>query len=72
MHKTAYAFVSVPMLAPGPGEGAVVATETDPETGISLRLIKAFDAFHSVHIHRIDVLYDFARMYGEMACVIQS
>lgn len=70
LHKDAMAFVSVPMLSPGPGEGAVVANETDPETGISLQLIKAFDSFHRVHIHRIDVLYDFARMYAEMGAVI--
>ncbi len=72
MHKTAFAFVSVPMSAPATGEGAVVAQETDPMTGISLRMINAFDYKESVHINRIDVLYDFARLYAELACVIQA
>jgi len=72
MHKSAFAFVSVPMSAPEPGLGAVVAQVTDPDTGISLRLIRAFDSFNSVEINRIDVLYDFASMYREMACVIQG
>lgn len=72
MHKTAFAFVSVPLTGPGPGEGAVVAMETDPETGISLRMLKAFDYVHSVHINRIDVLYDFSGMYRELSTVIQG
>lgn len=72
MHRDAFAFVSVPMTAPGPGEGAVVAQERDAETGIALRIIKAFDYLNSVHINRIDVLYDFARMYAEQSCVIQG
>ena len=72
MHKTSFAFVSVPMEAPGPGEGAMVAQDTDPDTGLSLRLIKAFDYINSRHINRIDVLYDFGRMYAELACVVQA
>ena len=72
MHRDAFAFVSVPMTAPGPGEGAVVAQEKDEETGIAIRMIKAFDYINSIHVNRMDVLYDFARMYGEMSCVIQG
>lgn len=72
LHPDSFAFVSVPLDAPSPGEGALVANERDPETGVSLRIIKAFDYVNSVHINRIDVLYDFAPLYRELACVVQS
>lgn len=72
IHPQAFAFVSVPMDGPGPGEGAVVAQATDEDTGISLRLIKAFDYINSRHVNRIDVLYDFGVLYREMAAVVQS
>ena len=72
MHEQAFAFVSVPIVGPDPGEGATVAEINDEETGIALSLIKAFDARTRTHIHRVDVLYDFARLYGELACVIQG
>lgn len=72
MHKNAFAFVSVPLESPDSGEGALVTQVTDEDTGISLRIIKAFDYRESKHINRIDVLYDFAKIYPEMAVVIQS
>jgi hypothetical protein len=72
MHEQSFAFVSIPLAGPAPGEGATVAYEDDPETGISLRMIKAFDYNQSRHINRVDVLYDFASLYRELACVVQS
>ena len=72
MHPQAFAFVSVPLIGPDPGEGAVVEKVTDEETGITLQLIKAFDSRTMTHIHRVDVLYDFAPLYRELACVIQA
>ncbi len=72
MHPTSFAFVSVPMEAPDPGEGAMVTQVRDDETGIAIRIIKAFDYINSRHINRMDVLYDFSPLYREMACVIQG
>ena len=72
MHKTAFAFVSVPIQGPDKGEGAVVSQQEDPETGISIQLVKAFDYVEHRSINKMLVLYDFARMYGELAAVIQS
>ncbi len=72
MHPSAFAFVSVPMEAPDPGEGALVTQIRDDETGIAIRIIKAFDYINSRHINRMDVLYDFSPLYREMNCVIQG
>ncbi len=72
MHKNAFAFVSVPLESPDPGMGALVDQVTDEDTGISLRIIKAFDYKESKHINRLDVLYDFAKLYAEMAVKIQA
>lgn len=72
MHPNAYAFVSVPMVDPEPGMGAICAQVTDPDTGIAMSIIKAFDSRTREEIHRIDVLYDFARLYGEMSCVVNG
>ncbi len=72
MHKNAFAFISVPMVSPGPGEGAKAVTQTDDETGITLSYIKYFDGDKRVHKNRFDVLYGFAPMYREMACRVAS
>lgn len=72
MHPQSFAFVSVPMEAPDPGEGAVVSQIRDDETGIAIRIIKAFDFINSRHINRMDVLFDFSPLYREAACKIQS
>ncbi len=72
MHPQSFAFVSVPMEAPAAGEGATVTQERDEDTGISIRIIKAFDYRASQHIDRMDVLYDFSPLYREMACVING
>lgn len=72
MHKTAMAFVSVPIRAPEKGMGALVANETDDETGISIQMIRAYDWDQSREVNKMLVLYDFARLYAEMACVIQG
>lgn len=72
MHPQSYAFVSVPMEAPDPGEGALVTQVRDEDTGIAIRIIKAFDYINSRHINRMDVLYDFGVLYREMAVKIQA
>lgn len=72
MHKTAMAFVSVPLKAPEKGMGALVTEATDEDTGISIQMTRAFDYDQHREINKLLVLYDFARLYAEMACVIQA
>jgi coat protein Gp5 len=72
IHKDAFAFVSVPMATPDPGEGAKAVTQTDPDTGLSLSLIQYFDGNSRTWRVRFDCLYDFAPLYRELACRIVS
>jgi len=72
MHRNAYAFVCVPLSDPDPGMGALVAKETDADTGITLSFVRAFDGVNRKEINRIDVLYGFGGLYKEMACCIES
>lgn len=72
LHKNAFAFLSVPMVSPGPGEGAKAITQTDDETGITLSYIKYFDGDNRIHKNRFDVLYGFAPLYREMACRVAA
>jgi hypothetical protein len=45
---------------------------TDPRTGVSLRIINAFNYQNSGHINRADVLFDNAPLYREASCVVQA
>lgn len=72
LHKNAFAFVSVPLANPDEKGVEMVAEETDPETGLSLSFIRAFDAVRRVHVNRFDCLYDFAPLYREMACCLEG
>lgn len=70
MHKNAFAFVSVPLENPDPKGVEMVSAQTDPDTGISLAFIRAFDSIARKHVNRFDCLYGFGRLYAEMACRI--
>jgi hypothetical protein len=72
LHKNAFAFVSVPLSNPEEKGVEMVHEETDPETGISLSFIRAFDSVRRVHVNRFDILYDFAPLYREMAACIEG
>jgi hypothetical protein len=73
MHKNAFAFVSVPLENPVSGRGVEEAEQvTDPETGITISFVRFFDGVNRIHGNRFDVLYDFAPLYREMACVIEG
>jgi len=72
LHKNAFAFVSVPLSDPEPGMGALVTKERDDETGLSISMIRAFDPVYRKEVNRADVLYDFGKLYGEMACAIEA
>ena len=70
LHKNAFAFVSVPLENPDPKGVEMVAATTDPDTGIALAFIRAFDSLARKHVNRFDTLYGFGRLYAEMACRI--
>lgn len=72
MHKNAFAFVSVPLENPDPKGVEMVSAQTDPDTGISLAFIRAFDPIARKHVNRFDCLYGFGRLYAEMACRISA
>jgi len=72
LHKNAFAFLSVPMEDPDPSGVEMVSKETDPDTGLTLSFIRAFDPISRRHINRFDTLYGFGTLYREMACRICS
>ncbi len=72
MHMNAFAFVSVPLAAPLPNGVEAVESETDPDTGLSIRYVRYFDGDASVHKNRFDGLVGFGSLYKEMCCVIQA
>ena len=72
LHKNAFAFVCVKLNNPEPGMGALVTEANDPETGLNISVIRAFDGVYRKEINRLDVLYDFAPLYREMACCVEG
>lgn len=71
MHKNAFAFVSVPLANPKPSVVEVVAEDKDPETGMWLSFIRAFDSVNRIWVNRFDTLVGYGKLYAaEMSCVI--
>jgi hypothetical protein len=68
--KDAFAFLSVPMENPLSGGVEMASTETDPDTGLSISFVRAFDAVNRKHINRLDAIFGFGRLYPELSCVI--
>jgi len=63
-HPTAFALVTVPIEMPS---GVWGARETDPEAGISCRVVKQYDIDADEEIIRLDVLYGAKTLYPELA-----
>lgn len=73
MHKDAYAFVSVPFEVPRDGTGARVENFTDPDTGINISYVEAFDPIQRRNIFRLDTLWGPAKLYAaEFACAVYA
>lgn len=72
MHEDAFAFVSVPLDGPGSGLGVIAENVTDPDTGISIQIMKAFEPRTHTNINGLWVLYDFAPLYRELSCKVQA
>jgi hypothetical protein len=68
MHKEAFALAFVPLEKP---EGVhFSAVETDPETGISLRVVRDYDFSNDKFRCRMDVIYGWKELRPEWACQI--
>lgn len=68
MHKQSFGLAFVPLEKP---EGVhFSAVETDPETGISIRIVRDFDFSNDKFRCRMDVAYGWAALRPEWACKI--
>jgi hypothetical protein len=64
-HPNAFALVTVPLEMPANVWGA---RETDPELGISIRVVKDYDILYDEEIIRLDIMYGVKTLYPE-CCV---
>ncbi len=65
-HKNAFALVWSPLEMP---DGAPFkAMESDPDSGMSIRVVKQYDIDNDKDIIRLDVLYGVKTIYPELAC----
>lgn len=68
MHEQAFGLAFVPLEKP---EGVhFAAVETDPETGISIRVVRDYDFSNDKFRCRADVIYGWAALRPEWACKI--
>ena len=63
-HPNAFALVTVPIEIPANVWGA---RETDPEAGLSIRVVKQYDIGADEEIIRLDILYGVKTLYPELA-----
>ncbi len=67
IHPDAFALVGVKLETP---KAVEMASQTrDPESGISVRFVKAWDPVQSKMIHRFDVLMGFGSLYSDNCAV---
>ena len=64
-HPNAFALVTVPIELPSNVWGA---RETDPDAGLSIRVVKQYDIDADEEIIRLDILYGVKTLYPELAC----
>jgi P22 coat protein - gene protein 5 len=67
IHPDAFALVNVKLESPEAVE--VISQKRDPETGIAIRFIRAFDPTQSRMINRWDMVYGFGNLYPDNCCV---
>lgn len=71
IHRDAFALVGVKLEIPKAVE--MSSQQRDPETGISVAFVRAFDPVERRMINRFDVLLGFGRLYSDECCVrVQS
>jgi hypothetical protein len=64
-HPNAFALVTVPIEMPSNVWGA---RETDPNAGLSIRVVKQYDIDADEEIIRLDILYGTKTLYPDLAC----
>jgi hypothetical protein len=67
IHPDAFALVGVKLEVPKAVE--MSSQQRDPDTGISVRFVKAWDPVQSKMIHRFDVLMGFGSLYSDNCAV---
>jgi hypothetical protein len=63
-HPNAFALVTVPIEMPANVWGA---RETDPDVGMSIRIVKTYDITTDLEVIRMDILYGVKTIYPELA-----
>jgi hypothetical protein len=63
-HPNAFALVTTPLEMPS---GVWGARETDPEAGLSIRVVKDYDIDNDKEVIRLDILYGVKTLYPELA-----
>ena len=53
-----------------PGGTDMAARATDPDSGLSLRIVRAYDISNDTFPCRVDILYGWKCVYPELACRI--
>lgn len=69
-HRDAFALAMVDL--PLPGGVDMASRASDPDAGLSLRIVRQYDINNDVFPCRIDVLYGWKTIYPELACRIQG
>ena len=67
-HKDAFVLGMADL--PLPGGVDMAARATDPDAGLSIRIVKAYDISNDTFPCRLDVLYGWLTAYAELACRI--
>lgn len=69
-HKNAFALVTIPLELP---DGvSFKARETDPDTGLSIRVLKAYDIINDEDVIRLDILYGKKTLTPDLATRISG
>jgi hypothetical protein len=65
-HKEAFSLACVPMVLPHSTETA--ARQTDPKTGISIRIIKVYDGVNDLFFYRCETMYGWVAPRKDWGC----
>jgi hypothetical protein len=69
-HRDAFTLACADL--PLPGGVDMAARKSDPQTGLSIRMIRAYDITTDRFPCRLDILYGWAALYPEWACRLQA
>lgn len=69
LNRLAFAMVGVKLDQPSNGGGIISAQKQDPDTGLSVRFVRAWDNIQSRWTNRYDVAFGFGNLYADQAAV---